>query len=247
MKEWFKARLIWKGAFDSLSDAEAGRLAKALWAYAADGTRAELTGKEIGAYGIIIETLNRDAKDFEHLSSVRSAVGRKGRQVLHDETKESIGSNCKQLVAKEAIGSNCKQKETIDSNCKQKETNQAIASKSDNKNKNKDKDYLPPIIPPLAGEELSEIQKDHDEIFDAMKYTGFEMTPAMMDAVIDLYSEHGKENVLEGIKACVGIGNKLAYLRKVLQNKKDQMNPIDDNKTILTPEEWAQLEKSIVW
>ena len=80
MKEWFKARNIWCGAFDALSDAEAGRLAKALWKYTTTGEQVNLSGAEKGCYAMIIYTLQQDEAESSHLSEVRREAGSKGGQ-----------------------------------------------------------------------------------------------------------------------------------------------------------------------
>jgi hypothetical protein len=80
MKEWFKARNVWCGAFEALSDAEAGRLAKALWKYTTTGEHVNLTGAEKGCYAMIIYTLQQDEAENSHLSEVRREAGSKGGQ-----------------------------------------------------------------------------------------------------------------------------------------------------------------------
>lgn len=60
MKEWFKARNIWGAAFLSLSDAEAGRLAKALWSYTMGIELPNLSGAEKAIFAMILMTLGQD-------------------------------------------------------------------------------------------------------------------------------------------------------------------------------------------
>ena len=80
MKEWFKARNVWCGAFEALSDAEAGRLAKAVWKYTTTGEQANLSGAEKGCYAMIIYTLQQDEAESSHLSEMRREAGSKGGQ-----------------------------------------------------------------------------------------------------------------------------------------------------------------------
>ena len=75
MNEWFKARNVWYGAFAALTDAEAGRLAKALWAYTATGEQAELSGNEKGCFAMILFTLQQDDAHNTGISTVRSLAG----------------------------------------------------------------------------------------------------------------------------------------------------------------------------
>ena len=90
-----------------------------------------------------------------------------------------------------------------------------------------------PSSAPLASdEELQKISEDHNEIFDRLKYVGFTLNQKLMDDVVVMYSEYGKEVLLEAIDSCAGAsGNKLAYLRGVLKHwgeKKHETDNEDD-------------------
>jgi len=78
MKDWFKARNVWFGAFAALTDAEAGRLAKALWQYTATGEQAELSGNEKGCFAMFLFTLQQDDAESGNLSEKRRYAGSKG-------------------------------------------------------------------------------------------------------------------------------------------------------------------------
>lgn len=101
MKEWFKARNVWFGAFTALSDAEAGRLAKALWAYTATGEEVELSGNEKGCFAMIKFTLQLDESESNDLSEVRRQAGQKGA-----EAKKANASFAKANEANEANADN---------------------------------------------------------------------------------------------------------------------------------------------
>ena len=101
MKEWFKARNVWIGAFSALSDAEAGRLAKALWAYTATGEQVELSGNEKGCFAMILYTLQMDEKENAEISAKRAANGSRGG---------------KQRVANQANANFAKQNEANEAN-----------------------------------------------------------------------------------------------------------------------------------
>lgn len=75
MDEWFKARNAWAGAFETLSDAEAGRLAKALWRYTTTGEEAELSGNEKGCFAMILWTLHMDEEERNNTSAMRRLAG----------------------------------------------------------------------------------------------------------------------------------------------------------------------------
>ena len=78
VKEWFKARNVWAGAFAALTDEEAGRLAKALWTYTTTGEQSELSGNEKGCFAMIVFTLQQDESESGTLSEKRRSAGSKG-------------------------------------------------------------------------------------------------------------------------------------------------------------------------
>ena len=65
-----------------------------------------------------------------------------------------------------------------------------------------------------VGEDLLQIQNDHNEILDAAQAAGFPGNQATFDKIIGLYADYGKEIVLQGISACVDQGKTtIAYLK----------------------------------
>lgn len=78
MKDWFKARNIWGAAILSLSDAEAGRLAKALWSYTMSGEEQNLSGAEKGIFAMIQLTLSQDDCRESEISEKRAIAGALG-------------------------------------------------------------------------------------------------------------------------------------------------------------------------
>lgn len=115
MREWFKARNIWGAAIQTLSDAEAGRLMKALWHYTMTGETLDLSGAEKGIFALITMTLSLDETEIQTISEKRAIAGSKGGN---------------QRVANMAKQANATDTES-------KEANQANAC---NKNKEKEKD-----------------------------------------------------------------------------------------------------------
>lgn len=117
MKEWFKARNIWYGAFIALSDAEAGRLAKALWTYTATGKEAELTGNEKGCYAMIRFTLQQDEAERGNLSEKRREAGLAGALA-----KQANASFARNEEANEAIATNKNKNKIIEEEEEERET-----------------------------------------------------------------------------------------------------------------------------
>jgi hypothetical protein len=111
MKDWFKARNIWGAAIMALSDAEAGRLAKALWSYTMSNEEQNLSGAERGIFAMIQMQLDLDNQTEAEISAKRAEAGAMGgKQTQANASKE-----------------------------KQSEANQANADNK-NKNKNKEKE-----------------------------------------------------------------------------------------------------------
>ena len=100
MNEWFKARLIWAEALNALSDAEAGRFCKALWAYAAHGETAQLSGAERVAFAMAQQQLRVDNEERERISNERKLAGSKGGK------SKQLQANATVCLANQAIATN---------------------------------------------------------------------------------------------------------------------------------------------
>lgn len=134
MRDWFKARNIWGAAIQALSDAEAGRLMKAVWAYTMTGEQQELSGAEKGVYALILMTLSQDEEHNTEVSSKRAMAGAMGG-------KQKVANLANATFASEDVAN---------------EANAFNKSKSKNKSKEKDKDNYKddvsgePSSPPVA-------------------------------------------------------------------------------------------------
>lgn len=122
MKEWFKARNIWGAAIETLSDAEAGRLMKALWHYTMTGELLTLSGAEKGIFALILMTLSQDEERESEISEKRASAG-------------SLGG--KQRIAN---ASKSKQMQANDFDDEANQANALIRNKSQNKNKEQEKE-----------------------------------------------------------------------------------------------------------
>lgn len=198
MEEWFKARLSWREGIEALSDAEAGRFAKALWKYAETGEVESLSGGEKFAFAMCRGTLERDAQERAELSGKRAEVGRKGGKARH----QANASKTKQNEANASKTSNCLHKE-------------------------KEKD-IPPYSPPKGAsggggfadeDELLEQNEANQEVYDLAADAGFDVNTATLDRLTGLIASHGAETVKYGIGQCVEAqAVNLRYLRKVCDN-----------------------------
>lgn len=118
MKEWFKARNIWGAAIQALSDAEAGRLMKALWKYTMTGEQQNLSGSEKVIFALILMTLSQDEEQANDLSRKRAEAG-------------SLGG--RQKVANQANATFATTEEA---------TQASASNKNKNKEKEKEKEYM---------------------------------------------------------------------------------------------------------
>lgn len=78
MKDWFKARNIWGAAILSMSDAEAGRLAKAIWTYTMKHEELNLSGAERGMFAMVLMQLDLDDQAEAEISAKRAEAGALG-------------------------------------------------------------------------------------------------------------------------------------------------------------------------
>lgn len=198
MDEWFKARLIWHKGIEALSDAEAGRLAKALWKYAATGEVENLSGGEKFAFAMCMATLEQDVQKREDLSETRSEAGKKG-------------------------GRPRKANESKKSNCFSEKANESKKSHKEIRYKNN----IPPYNPPTGdddGEEAMIAQNELlNEVFDKARDSGFKITQASMDLLSDRLHDYGKETLFYALDKCVKAqAFNFGYLDTVLGNKPKQ-------------------------
>lgn len=107
MKEWFKARNIWGAAITALSDEEAGRVAKAVWAYTMDGEIQTIEGAGKGILAMILMTLAQDEERDNDISAKRSHAAK----VMH---LQANADKCKQMIANASKCSNKNQNKNID-------------------------------------------------------------------------------------------------------------------------------------
>ena len=216
MKEWFKARNIWGAAFLSLSDAEAGRLAKALWQYTMTGEQPNLSGAEKASFALFQFTLSQDENEQENLSRIRANAGSKGG---------------KQKQANVAI----------DSFATNEQANVAIAT---NKNKNKeeekeiDNNYNSARANPftVSDDELAEALERDRQIEDASRAWGLPCNEGNMIKARDMAREYTLEWLLRAIETA-GNGKEQTwrYVAGILKSWKENGGPDAPRKQTAKP------------
>lgn len=127
--------------------------------------------------------------------------------------EESSENSCMQLHADESNGM---QTDADDSKCPRiRIRNRNRESISGNR-----ESYSISDARELSDDEAKEIQGEHNRVLDAAEDAGFKMGNSVRASLIQLYSEHGLEKVLEGIRSCVEHGApNLAYLKACLKDK----------------------------
>ena len=204
MKDWFKARNIWGAAISALSDEEAGRLAKAIWAYTMDGEVKTIEGAGKGILAMILLTLGQDEERDSDISEKRSLAGKKGA------TNTNYGKS-QQMISN-------------DNKCQQMISN--ADNKNKNKNKNIDKEQESESESYISDADAADIQRDHDRVLTAAEDAGFKMSNDVRASLIALYAEFGLSKMLDGYKSCVDhAAANLAYLKAVLSGKPKEKKP----------------------
>ena len=198
MKEWFKARNIWGAAISALSDEEAGRLSKAIWAYTMNGEVIEIEGAGKGILAMILMTLSQDTERDCEISEKRSLAGKSGAMITNAGKSHHLPTNA--------------------SKCRQMPAN------ADNKNQNKNIDIEQESESEsesfIADDTARQIQSEQDRILTAAEDAGFKMSNVVRAALIALYADYGLEKMLDGFRACVKHGApNLAYFEAVLKGK----------------------------
>ena len=201
MKEWFKARNVWGATILALPDDEAGRIAKAIWAYTMNGELMPLGGAEKGIFPMILLTLQQDEERESDISAKRSIAAKS----MH------LQANASKSIQMQANDGKCQQ----------------MQANADNKNKNKNIDKEQESESEfIADAEAREIQNDHNRVLDAAEDAGFKMSNDVRASLIALYAQYGLVKVLDGLSSCSehGVAN-LAYLRAVLRGDPKKQKP----------------------
>ena len=104
MKTWFKARMTWGAGIEALSDAEAGRFAKALWQYVTAHEETPLQGSEKVLFALALMELRQDEAEAAELSNVRAVAGRIGGK--QKQANQANATFAKQDEANQASDTN---------------------------------------------------------------------------------------------------------------------------------------------
>ena len=196
MKEWFKARNVWGAAIRSLSDEDAGRLAKAIWAYTMDGEIVDIEGAGQGVLAMVWMTLQQDDERDAELSEKRAEAGSAGGR--QKQANVANATKCKQNVANVANATN----------------------KNKNKNKNQNQIEEQESESFIDVDDAHAIQTEQDIVLNAAEGAGFARNDATRAQLIKMYAENGFQKMIDGIESCTMHGApNLAYLKAVLKGE----------------------------
>lgn len=109
-------------------------------------------------------------------------------------------------------------------------------NKDNNININNKPNIIDNIRPMVRDDELRIHQDDHDQIFELWTKCGFTLTERVMDQLVDMYSVHGVEKVVESIKATGDASPRapMQYLQTVIagNRKKEPVQSYAGGKTV---------------
>lgn len=174
-----------------LNDDEIGRLFLAMLRYARTGEEpAEFPGNESFLWAVA----KRDIDTMAEKSETLRQNGLKGGRPKATETKQN-------------------QTETTESKIYQIEPNKSLKEKKRNEIERNENEFIDDGC-------AREIVAEQDLVLNAAETAGFPRTDAIRAKLIDLYSLHGLQKMLDGINACVDYGvTTIAYLTAVLKGE----------------------------
>lgn len=191
-------------AYRRLTDTEFGRAIRCVLQYVEDGTDPNLPGKEGIMYDVLREQVDRDREAYNKRVAAQTENGKKGGRPRKNAVQEQNPTEPNETQQNPWVFE------------KPNET-----QKTQEKEKEKENKSSP--LPPSQGEdddddELLLIARRNDQVFEAARHAGFDLTGAVLDKLTDLISVHGPDAVERALASCVMHGAKsLAYLCKVLE------------------------------
>lgn len=212
--DWFKMQTVWGASIERFSDAEAGRFIKAVYAYVRHGEEYDGgSGREDPVIWQALETLRKDVESFK-----RSEANQKAQEEALKE-KRRAAAKARWDKQNDASASKCKQNDASASG-----STICIASASQNKNKNfgnvdKDNTRTREDMPfGLTDDDIQASLDRRQQLEDAARSIGLQVTEAGMMYGERLVQEYGLEKVLDAIKKAVDVP-KWAYVEGICKGK----------------------------
>lgn len=193
--------------FDEMSDAEAGRLIKAVLAYGACGEMRTLSGGERLIFGILKRQIDRDNGSAEAHRESGKAGGRpkKQNQTEPNETKQN------------QIEPNGTKQNQDEPNSPDKDNdNKTIRQRQQDKDNDNDNDPARSELSLSAEDVRKGIELDQ-RIEAAARDVGLQITAAGMQTAHNLGGTYGYDRLIEAIRASVDVP-KWSYVEGILRN-----------------------------
>ena len=216
MRDYFKARLGWGAGLDALSDAQAGRLCKALWAYAGRGETNRLDGAEGALLSVFVTELRQDSEHFEKVSRARSKAGT--ASAMARQTNANKTEQQEHVLTKGTY---------VDKANKPERNEHMLAYVQ--------KEEAQPRSREVGGGFLTEDEADSlaialQEVYDAAERAGFPNNPATMDKLTELSASFSPARVIAALDIATERGKtSIGYLRGILsrENAEPEAAPQD--------------------
>ena len=217
MKDYFKARICWRGGLKTLSDAEAGRFCKALWDYAATGEVRCLDGREGAILSMCLEEMRRDAEHREKVSQARSRAGTASgisrRTNMNKKNKSEQNEHMLTYVQHDEKEMPSPPRPPIS---KEKEVGRARAHEGG--------------YGFLTDDEADSLAGALQEVYDAAERCGFPANPATLDKLTELAAAYSPALVLAALDVAAERGkSSIGYLRGILERQAPADTPKNDD------------------
>ena len=207
--DWFKMRLIWGPSIEHLSDAEAGRFIKAVFAYVKRREEYHGNGKEEATVYQALETLREDLERYDAEEARRQE---KERQISE---KRRAAANKKWGKQMNANGCNGMQMDafasvSMDLHAIASQNQKDIILNNNNNNARGDGPFG------LDGQEIAEALRRDEQIENAARSIGLTVSEGAMIKARDLAREYGLEKLIDAIQKSVDVP-KWAYVEAILK------------------------------
>lgn len=208
--EWFKMRLIWSSSIEHLSDAEAGRFIKAVFAFVKRREEYHGGGKEEATVYQALETLQEDLDKYDaeeakqkekerRISEVRRAAVSKRWNKQTDTNEYKPIQNDTFVSDSMSLYSNVSQNQ------------KKILLNNNNKNPAREEGLFG-----LNDQDITEALRRDEQIENAARGVGLTVSEAAMIKARDLARTYGMDKLLDAIGKSVDVP-KWAYVEAILK------------------------------
>ena len=207
--EWFKMRLIWGPSIEHLSDAEAGRFIKALYAYVRRREEYHGGGKEEATVYQALETLREDLEKYDAEEARRAEkerqISEKRRAAINKRWGKQTNTNEYKPIQNDTFVSGCN---SLYSNERQNQKD--IILNNNNNNARGDGPFG------LDDLEITEALRRDEQIENAARSIGLTVSEGAMIKARDLAREYGLDKLMDAIGKSVDVP-KWAYVEAILK------------------------------